>query len=198
MSFPLLTIDVESGGCQVTRHPLIAIGVDFRLVEPSRQLGSNNKRIFRFPFDIKDFEPRCMEEFWSKNMDKLEKLKALPISTIADFAQYVDELDAKYPDLVIMADNPTFDVGFINYLYDRDLNRKPLQYRADGKYRIIVDQNSYLWATMPELKDPWVWDSTVIKKFNLQLTSVHDHMPDNDAEHIADMFMAVYQKRSAF
>lgn len=174
----------------MTRHPLVAIGVHLRLID-----GTTSKRIFRFAFDIKDFEPRCIEEFWSKNMDKLEKLKSLPLSTIADFAAYIDELDTLYPNLIILSDNPAYDIGFINYLYDRDLNRKPLQYRANGKYRIIVDQNSYLWATMPESGDPWIWDADVIKKFDLKITSVHDHMPDNDAEHISDVLVGVITKR---
>ena len=165
---PILSIDIESGGCQPSKHPLVAIGICFW------NNGLKEKKLFRFEFDYSKFEPRCVEEFWSKNMDKLEKFRSLPISNIKEFADYVDKLDEKYPNLTILSDNPAYDIGFINYLYDTQLNRKPLQYKYDGKYRIIVDQNSYLWAMCPELADPWIWDSKVTEKYNLSLTSVHE------------------------
>jgi hypothetical protein len=110
MSF--LGIDIETGGCMLS-HPLIAIGTC--LVLPD---GHKEKRTFRLAFDERDFEKRCVDEFWSKHPDKLEKLRALPESNIAQFANYVDSLDAKYPDLVLVSDNPSFDVCFINYHYE--------------------------------------------------------------------------------
>ena len=96
----------------------------------------------------------------------MDKLKQLPISTIADFANYVDDLDKQFDNLTILSDNPSYDISFINYVYDVELNRKPILYVAtqffnsvekhNNKYRIVIDQNSYFWALIPETNDPWV------------------------------------------
>lgn len=183
---PLLAIDIESGGCQPSKHPLIAIGTC--LFKPC---GSKEKKIFRFNFDYAKFEPKCVEEFWSKHQDKLDKLKQLPISSIADFANYVDDLDKQFDNLTILSDNPSYDISFINYVYDVELNRKPILYKYNNKYRIVIDPNSYFWALMPETDDPWISDSKVLNKFKVEINSVHDHMPDNDAEHILDTFVQI-------
>ena len=190
MKKAVLCIDIETGGCQPSKHPLIAIGTCLRHPD-----GKKEKKIWVFQFDEKDFEERCVVEFWSKNRDKLEKLGSFPKSGISDFAAYIDSIDEQYPDLILMSDNPQYDIGFINYHYDVYLDRKPLSYKKTGQYRVIVDQNSYLWAMLPEEDDPWVWDSKVLEKYKFKVDSVHSHLPHEDAEHILDIFIGVYESK---
>ena len=186
---PILSIDIETGGPQASRHPLIAVGTCVRDTN-----GHKDKRIFRMEFDESKFDPECAREFWSKHRDILDKIKTLPISTIQDVADYIDSVDRAYPNLAIVSDNPAFDIGILDYHYDVVLNRKPLQYRYDGKYRIIVDKDSYMWAMMPESIDPWIYDTHAGKKYGFYIEVNHDHMPDNDAEHISDVLVELMKR----
>ncbi len=111
---PILAIDIESGGCQPSKHPLIAIGTCL-----VRADGSEEKKLFTLDFDFDQFEASCVEQFWSRHMDKLEKLKAPAVGAIAD---YVDCLDKQFDDLTLISDNPSYDIDFINYYYDTKLN----------------------------------------------------------------------------
>lgn len=192
---PILAIDIETGGCRALQHPLVAIGICLCLPHPTGII--KTKKRFTFEFDTDKFEDRCWCEFWTNHQDKLEIYKSTKEkSTIQDFADYIDTLDNMYPNLMLISDNPSFDIYFLNTLYDRDLNRKPLLYRADGTYRLICDQNTYLYAMMKESKSLWISDADVIKKYQLEDTiqSKHDHYPENDAERIADLFIAVRSK----
>lgn len=188
---PLLAIDIETGGPQASRHPLIAIGTCVRDVT-----GYKEKRIFRLPFHEALFDIDCVREFWSKHQDILDKITALPVSTIQDVANYIDSVDKAHSDLAIVSDNPAYDIGFINHYYDVQLNRKPLQYRYDGKYRIIVDKDSYMWAMMPESAEPWIYDTAAGKKFGFYIEANHDHMPNNDAEHILDVLVNLMKRNT--
>lgn len=183
-----LAIDIETGGKDAVLHPLVAIGTCFY-----GPFGVKEKRLFVFPFNPLAFEKRCVEEHWSKHTDKLQFFLDYPTkSTYEDFTNYVDALDKKYANVTLVSDNPTFDIGFLNSI----LTSHNLQYPCTGGYRMPIDTNSFLWA-MLVTKDPkykkssWVSDSDVIKEFGLTLTSVHDHCPDNDAEWIGDLFLAV-------
>lgn len=169
-------------------HPLIAIGtclVTSNTVE---------KRRFTFEFDVNDFEERCYREFWSKHLDTLEVLKHDTKTTIKDFAEYVDQLDREFPSLIILTDNAAYDIGFINYYYAKSLGRKPLQYKADGQYRVITDTDSFLYALAPDVKDNWVTSSTVAEKYGLKLTKSQSHFPEDDATYIALVFECVIKR----
>jgi hypothetical protein len=190
-----LPIDIEAGGKNPALHPLVAVGTCFY-----GPFGLKEKRLFVFAFDVRDFEPRCVSEFWSKHPDKLQFFQDYPTkSTLQDFVDYVDALDTKYANLTLVTDNPAFDIGFLN----AKLSPRNLQYPCVGGYRIPIDTNSFLWAMLVK-KDPkkyvakghWVSDSDVLQEFGIALTSVHDHRPDNDAEWIGDLFMAALSKNT--
>lgn len=184
-----LAIDIETGGKDAVLHPVIAVGTCFY-----GPFGVKEKRLFVFEFHPHAFEKRCIEEFWSKHTDKLQFFLDYPTkSTLSEFVDYIDALDKKYANVTLVSDNPAFDIGFLS----AKLGLRNLQYPCTGGYRMPIDTNSFLWA-MLVAKDPkykksnWVSDSDVIEQFGLtSLTGVHDHRPDNDAEWIGDLFLAV-------
>jgi len=179
-----LCIDIETGGSHITKHPIISIGTC--LVDKFHK----EKRRFTFDFDINQFEKKCWDNFWSKNQHVLSILSRDKKCTLESFMQYIDDLDLKYNNnVIIISDNVAFDIAFINYALDKYLNRSGLNYKSNGKYRMITDQNSFLWAYMPEYRENWIRDDDVIKKFNLSISTHKDHLPDNDAEQILDMIL---------
>ena len=119
-------------------NEILAIGTYFI----NEETGTEESRRFTFEFSRKKFDEDCYRDFWSKHEDKLKVFEQEKVkTTIADFASYLDELDKKYDDLVIISDNPQFDIGFINYYFNKYLNRKPMSYKNNGTdYRLIVDQ----------------------------------------------------------
>jgi|SRR5581483_3330835 len=184
----VLAIDIETGGCMVGAHPLIAIGT--YLITPDLK----EAKRFTFKFDLKDFEKRCYDEFWSKHLDKLQHFKDSPTNTIQEFANYVDSLDEKYPNLIILTDNAAYDIGFINYYYAKELQRKPLQYKKNGSYRVITDTDSFYYALLPNPTDNWVWSSKIQEKFQIDVKDTKTHYPEEDAQYIASLFVEVMKK----
>ena len=123
----LLIIDVITGGSQITRHPLIAVITCF-----CDKNGFKVNRTFRLEYD----ESRCAENKGT--------YLSYPVNSLREVASYIDITDKAYPDLVIVS--CIFGLGFLNYYYDIVLNRKPLQYRYDGKHRTVLDKDSCLWG----------------------------------------------------
>jgi hypothetical protein len=185
----VLSIDIEKGGCRF-KDPMIAIGTCF-----IDKFGAITKKLFVFNFDFSQFEKRCVDQHWKHHMDQLDYFKNYETkSTIADFAKYLDELDTEYPNLIIIIDNPQFDIANINYLFEHDLDRKPMTYRlnSDNGYRVVSDVESIAFAICPESTSNWMTWTDLIKKYNLDMKgSAMDHYPQNDAEYILQFFLAL-------
>ena len=67
------------------------------------------------PLPDQKMEPRCMNEFWINNMDKLNRMQvhAKPAQEqMKRFRDLLDKWDTTH-DLYIVADNPGFDFGFV-------------------------------------------------------------------------------------
>lgn len=185
----VVAIDIEARGQGALSHGIISIGVCVGSATEEKVLEKTR-------FDMKmmrtqDFESRCMEEFWSKHQDQLNKLtkNAKPPGgqTLA-FRELIDKWDRTH-ELYILCDNPAFDVGMINtYL---DLFQQPtLHYRrnSDGSlsYRNIHDADSYGRGVLNQgLDSQWFSNKGACEKLKTDLNpDSHDHMPENDAEFI--------------
>lgn len=167
----VIAIDIESSGGNMVTNPTFAVGiVSFLVVDRDVKLVSKDRIVLnKFPelpsddrgslFDketnkirgatsaIKtygSFEPRCWEEFWSKNIDVLNKLNAttdeihetpLPrrhfrtvrsdyvgMSVRQTIDRYVVDILKANPatDIRIVSDNPAFDIGRIDYQINAD------------------------------------------------------------------------------
>jgi DNA polymerase III alpha subunit (gram-positive type) len=187
MSQAILSLDIETGGCLST-HPLISIGtclyVDNIFV----------KNRFTFPFSITDFEPRC-KKFWDANLDVLAELQKDKHSSISEFAEFLDEIDALYPDLTIITDNPTFDVGFINHHFEKTLDRNPISYRlnSDNDYRCILCLETFAYSlTIKQDKNNLFKNTSygkLIEKYKIKVSKRTCHMPDDDAQYNLELFL---------
>lgn len=191
----LIAVDIETSGCQFSKHGILAIGF---CIGDLNNIHNNNKYRINFALDENIvFEKRCMDEFWSKNMNKLEELKKdqySPKQGIQKFIDYIDNFEKTF-ELIFISDNPTFDFGFINYYLDKYLDRRPLSFNSiDNSYRPLFDTDCYTRGVLNlDYSNIWTSDADIINKLNIKLPNniIHDHLPENDAEYILELHKAV-------
>ena len=181
MKIAILSFDIESTGPNIIKNEIIAIGYC---------LGDNYGNIlYKKRINIKytqPFDKICYKNFWSKHQDKLKILQndaVKPDEAISEFIKDVDAAFAEY-DLKIISDNPSFDVGFINYYLALYLDRKPINYKFNEIYTPVYDTDSYSRGVVHATYDKDVYDSELIKKYKLEIDQKYDHLPDNDAAYI--------------
>ncbi|CAH6420955.1 Hypothetical protein KVN_LOCUS82 [uncultured virus] len=193
----ILAIDIESSGPKLTKNVIIAIG--FCLGDEKGN--TLEKKTFCFKFDsFEVFDLKCLNEFWINHLDKLNvylKTAKEPNESILDFITEIDYLDDAY-DLRIISDNPSFDITFINYYLDKYLDRLPLNYKHNGKqYRCIYDTSSFSRGLLKmDYKNPILSDLEIINKYGLSIQAIHDHYPENDAEYIYKLNIALINKNN--
>lgn len=170
----VLAVDIETSGPRVLQNGILAIGMC---------LGTVHGRVLdKHRIDVKldmnrVFDTQCMEDFWNKTGPKqvLDVIRQHPLSpkaAIEEFVRRVDSYDTMY-DLIIISDNPTFDLYFLNYYVEYYLQRKPLNYKFGEHYRKLVDAGSMRRK----------------KQLRLPPGVKHDHFPENDAEYIYMCYM---------
>lgn len=179
----ILSIDLETTGASVHKNGILSIGY---CVGKSKYEILHKGRL-SMHIDTYDFEQRCIDQFWSKNKDVLNKLitESRPIvEQMEKFSKMVDELDDQY-EVHIISDNVQFDIGFLNVYYAKYLNRNPISYTAKGEYRAIYDTDSYSRGLLKmDYTNPWVYDSVLIEKYKLTIENKQTHYPDDDAAYI--------------
>lgn len=184
----VLALDIETNGSYPLMNEIVSIGYcvgdeEGSIVETGR-------------FDMKvttPFEPKCYNDFWSKHMDIyeiLQKHAVEPATAMRNFVDFVDHWD-DLSELRIITDNPAFDVKFIDIAMNRYLNRRPLHYKHDKYYRPIYDTDSYARGVLGlQLDEEWTSDDQVMRELGFSVESIHDHMPEHDAEYIYRMHIA--------
>lgn len=159
------------------------------------------------------FEKRCYQDFWSKNLELLEKIQrdydnivsdddASLASRVNSILQKIEEASSE--SLTIVSDTMAYDTVFVSGLLITH-GYKPLYYSRGGRYRWIYHTSSYflgIWggniAGMD--RDDWRdyddWLKNVVGVMDGCPTD-HDHNPENDAITIAWGFIKVcnYAKR---
>lgn len=179
----VVAIDIEARGSGAVRHGLISIGVCVGRGDRDQVI---EKRRFDFlPYPNQSMELRAYNEFWVNHQDKLglmQKNAKPPAEQIYAFRSYIDALEAKGP-LYIVADNPAFDFGFINFYLDNH-GLQSLNYTREMQYRKVHDADSYARGRMRMgFDNQWMSNADLIKFLGIDLDpEAHDHMPENDAE----------------
>lgn len=125
------------------------------------------------------FDVRCKETFWNNNLELLELFKLHEKDArilYKEFEKYFDKIEERFPKakIQIVSDNPSFDLGTLDYHLNYYTGRYPLRYTSDGKYRSVQDPDERAKALC--IKD------TLQTKID-QLVK-HDHNPKNDALYI--------------
>jgi hypothetical protein len=172
-----LSVDIEGSGDRLSNQ-IMAIGTCFgdsvgHVIE---------KKTWCLDMTGKKIDPTTFDEFWSKNLALLKKIRAeiVPYKEgMESFIDYLYELDKKYPDdkIHIVSDNPSYDVTMVSHaMHENFPNEFPLRYSRSGQYRRVDDPSQRLHAY-----------GDIIKKAVQNIASrmcVHDHWPSNDAENI--------------
>jgi hypothetical protein len=185
----ICSIDIETSGPQIIKNGIISLGYCIGSLHGKTLV---KKRINMKLDDNHTFDEDTYNKFWLKHIDILDKLKENqvdPKTGMNEFIKDVDEYDSKYK-LIIVSDNPSFDLAFVNYYLAKYLDRKPLTYKLNSYYRPVYDTDSYSRGVMNQTYDNIrVNDLDLIKKFRLTITSNKDqsHYPDDDAFYIYEL-----------
>jgi len=116
----------------------MAIGVAWKLVSPNEKITLNNFDTRCFNFEFKDDKTtQTYQTFWSKHPEQYEKLLASEKNVWSDFGKFLDEMYIlslkNNAELVLVSDNPAFDLSFIDHHLTHYLNRQSIRY-TNTKY----------------------------------------------------------------
>jgi DNA polymerase III epsilon subunit-like protein len=197
----LCSIDIETSGPNIINNGIISLGYCIGSLHGKVLI---KKRINMKLDDNIVYDEDTHKNFWSRHLDILEELQKEQVDAKTGMEQFIkdiDEYDSKYK-LIIISDNVSFDIGFVNYYLAKYLNRKPLSYKLNKYFRPIYDTDSYSRGVLNQNYDNInVNDYDIIKKFKLTISSKKDqaHYPDDDASYIYELHRKIimffnYQK----
>ena len=193
----LCAIDIETSGPNILKNGIISIGYCIGNIIGQIYL---KKRINIKTDDI-IFDPET-EKFWYKHISILELLKVnqiAPEEAMKEFIQDIDKYDLM-GKLIIISDNITFDIGFLNYYLAKYLDRHPLTYRLGKEFRPVYDIDSYARGILQkDYQSIWTHDLELETKLKFKIKRNKDliHTPDNDAEYIYNLHrMTLIRKNS--
>lgn len=186
---PALAFDIERAGCYF-KNTTLAIGLALYIPLPSEKAGIYNLRLVPNFTDI-DFETACVTEFWDKYPDVLKTITDSPRVTWQEISCIIDELDKEFPNLMIVSDNPSFDIAHINADLQREVGVRGLSYRLNSTYRNIIDADAFLSAYDIHNPKMWVWTKKILEAHKVSVSANHDHLPENDAVYILETYLSI-------
>jgi hypothetical protein len=194
-----VALDIEKCGPMMSRHPVVSIGycVGNRHGRVY-QLGKFNLHVKWPEFDASDevvdwgdFEPACWRQFWSHQPSEL--LFALQINTMTqadgftEFARWLHHLETvMFPRhrIVFVSDNPSFDIGTIDYNLERYCGQLPVRYsRTCDVYRQVQSP-----VDMVRGMQPGVFERGM-RALPAPYMERAAHDPASDAEHVYRMML---------
>jgi hypothetical protein len=138
-----VAVDVEGTGAAFDA-PIVAVGVCVGDLETKRVMECRTW-CMKMPEGVA-VEPRCQAEFWDKHPDLWGKIERDAVSQSTAFRSLAVFLDRVYDeartagkDILILSDNPAYDLPRIDAGLHRHADRLPLRYRADGTYLFVAD-----------------------------------------------------------
>ncbi len=196
----ILGIDVETSGSSYKKNGLLSIGCSLQ-DEDSNEIDS-----FQVNLDLpkdKEFEKGSIENFWSKNQkiyDSITTNTIPPEEAMNKFCTFLSKYEQKYQDLLIISDNPSFDIAWINFYLDLYTSRKPMNYGINLKTRQIWDSSTLQknWLCI-KMKHKSLFPPKGHKeKLGLKSKWSHDHNPLNDARVIASFYNQTIKQMKDF
>lgn len=196
--YHVLAMDIETSGSSLTQNGIVSIGCSLQ-DQYSNELGT-----FQVNLTLPEncvYEERCLREFWLKNPRAHEFVQkdALPPDTAMEmFREFLGSAEADYPDLMVVSDNPSFDIAWLNFYLSQYTNRLPLNYSEKGEYRAIWDLLSMRKSLVSVQSGELVSHCGLTEKPASKSRWKYDHTPLNDARFIADFFNQTAQKLRIF
>lgn len=198
----VLAIDIETSGSLLGHNGILSIGASLQNLD--------RKEIESFfvnmqLVDGRSFEESCRRDFWDKNpiiLEFVSQQAVHPTQGMKAFGAFIDNAQRTYPNLIVVSDNPSFDIAWIDYYLSVYGDRKPLRYNAiDGKYDMIWDAAS-VQKTWCSMKIPGADFLSPLKghkeALGLEHTVPKDHNPLNDARNIAGFYIQTLSQMTAF
>lgn len=193
--YEIFAFDIETNGALLGRNEILSAGYVFG--DKHGNISEKGRVDFK---STTDFEKRCYDEFWSKYLDLYNELQknALPQAEATRmFADVVDSHEKKNP-LRVITDFAAFDPCWISWNFSKYLDRLPLYYTHDLKFRPIFDIDSYTRGVLKmDYENQWTDDNVIIKKYDLKLTPLEPHYPENDAQKIYELHIQLINKLNA-
>lgn len=200
----IFAFDIETRGKSPIRNGILAVGVCIGDAYGNILA----KRTWHVaPEPLQQWEPRCVEEFWSKQGDLMQTLSTnqIPSQRFAlEFRQLLDSFDVVGKStLYLVSDNPVTDAGYINAYLDMH-GLASMQYGADGRtyllesggaYRPVHDSDSYARGVLGScFHEQWVNDSEDLPSSGVVMPNfagLVPHQPADDATRIYLTHLAV-------
>ncbi|HUX80603.1 MAG TPA: 3'-5' exoribonuclease [Alphaproteobacteria bacterium] len=186
-AYHVLALDIETSGCSLKKHGIVSIGASLQ------DKNSNELDSFQINVTLPEghtYEERCVKEFWSENKKIYEFVQqnaVAPSIAMGKFCTFLRQVETRYPELIVVSDNPSFDVAWLNLYLSEYTDRLPLNYTEDNTYRIIWDTYSMqkvLTCERGDFESSW----ELPEKLGFKSKWPADHNPLNDARTIADFF----------
>jgi hypothetical protein len=103
--------------------------------------------------------------------------------------KWLNDLETEFPnaEIIVLSDNPAFDLPPIDFLLDEVAGRDPVRQTSKGEYRDVQDPTEQMKPLHAELR-------TEIR-LAAEQRAPHNHDPVSDARHIAHTWVLVQQYR---
>jgi len=186
--YPILcAIDIETSGPNILKHSIISIGYCIGNIIGQIYL----KKRINIKTDNIIYDPET-EKFWNKHIGILELLKVNQFTSQEAMTEFIKDIDRfdMTGKLIIISDNITFDLGFINYYLAKYLDRLPLTYKLGKEFRPVYDIDSYARGLLKkDYQTIWTNDLELEKKLKFKIKRNIEliHTPDNDAEYLYNL-----------
>ena len=183
----VLAVDVEVSGCSVTQNGIVSMGASLQ------DQDSNELHTFQVNLRLPEnriYEEQCLKEFWLQNQrvyDFVQQNAVPPLKAMEEFYGFLTHVETSYPDLILVSDNPSVDITWLNLYLAEYTDRSPLNYSNTETYRIIWDTHSMQKVLLSQRGD-LESNLDLPEKLGFKSKWVHDHTPLNDARTIADFF----------
>jgi hypothetical protein len=189
----ILFVDTELGGPRPLADPLLAIGTALVIVSDGA-VAEKKRFCFQETMDCPIHES-SMKGFWSKHLDILRTIRSEAKEgkeAMKEFLDYKTSLEKKYN--LLIASDWSGDFTWLTVNLYKFGGFRPVDYRYDGTLMDTIDVQSLLMQRLPK------WDrhnfsiEAAVKELKLDVKGNHTHLPDDDAEHTAGIYLALLKK----
>ena len=192
----IVAIDVETSGPNFISNGLLSIGVTVQ------DWDMNELCYFQRNLALEDnlhFDTECLNNFWNLHKEAYDFATSNTIPprlAMDEFVAFLYEVECKYSNLIIISDNPSFDIGWINLYLSKYTKRYSLNYSTSGIYRMIWDVGSIqkAWYILKYKKSFNSISSGYKNSFNFVSPYKRDHIALNDARNIAAFFSHIWKQ----
>ena len=194
----ILAIDLEGSGDRASENPTLEIGAVLK--------SPNGKTLASFyefgRCDPDQYEERCKKEFWNKEDKDGRKRKRYEdaqdqYSLWNKFYKWIQTCTKPFKNFIVISDNPAYDCAISSHNFDRYLHGETMHY-VSGKKHKIRDVHSAVepMALMCGMSRDDFEDLILglyYKKYPDVEKSDHDHSAINDANKIANIWLAMIE-----